>query len=386
MENFDYCTPTRVLFGKGQIERLPKEMKAFGRKILLCYGGGSIKKTGLYDKIKALLGKFELFELPGIEPNPKLSSVEKGAAICKREGVEVVLAVGGGSVIDCSKAIAAAACYDGEAWDLITHKAPTLKALPVVSVLTLAATGSEYDWGAVISRPETNDKIGYIDPHLFPALSVLDPEYTYTVPANQTAAGAADIMNHVIEQYFARPASFLADGLCETVLKTVIKYAPAAIKNPTDYEARAQLMWASSLGCNGILGLGNGASGWPCHGIEHALSGYYDITHGVGLAIVTPRWMKHILCDDTLERFVAYGTGVWGVDPSLAPREIALRAIDETYEFFRSLGIPMTLREVGIDESRIDEMSKHIAENEGLEEAYFPLFLNDVTAILKACL
>ncbi len=385
MENFEYCTPTRILFGKGQIERLGEEIKPYGRKILLCYGGGSIKKIGLYDKIKTQLKDFELYELGGIEPNPKLASVEAGAQICKTHGIDAVLAVGGGSVIDCSKAIAAAALYDGDAWDLITHKAPTLGALPVISVLTLSATGSEYDWGAVISRPETNDKVGYIDPHLFPSLSVLDPEFTFTVSAYQTAAGAADIMNHVIEQFFTSPSSFLADNLCASVLKTVIKYAPAAIKNPRDYEARAQLMWASSLGCNGILSLGSAASGWPCHGIEHALSGHYDITHGVGLAIVTPRWMKHILSEKTLERFVSFGRLVFGIDER-DDRKTAEKAIDATYDFFKSIGIPMTLGEVGIDEKRIGEMAAHIANNEGLDKAYAPLSEKDIEEILKACL
>lgn len=296
-----------------------------------------------------------------------------------------MLAVGGGSVIDCSKAIAAAALYDGDAWDLITHKAPTLGALPVISVLTLSATGSEYDWGAVISRPETNDKVGYIDPHLFPLCPCLIRSLRSPVSAYQTAAGAADIMNHVIEQFFTGLSSFLADNLCASVLKTVIKYASSAIKNPRDYEARAQLMWASSLGCNGILSLGSAASGWPCHGIEHALSGHYDITHGVGLAIVTPRWMKHILSEKTLERFVSFGRLVFGIDER-DDRKTAEKAIDATYDFFKSIGIPMTLGEVGIDEKRIGEMAAHIANNEGLDKAYAPLSENDIEEILKACL
>lgn len=386
MENFEYCTPTRVLFGKGQIEELPSRIGAYGKKILFAYGGGSIKKIGLYDKIKSLLSEYTLYELSGIEPNPKLKSVEEGAKICKEKGIEVVLAVGGGSVLDCSKAIAAAACYDGDAWDLITHKAPTERALPVVTVLTLSATGSEYDWGAVISRPDTEDKVGYIDPHLFPVLSVLDPQYTFTVSAKQTAAGAADIMNHVIEQYFTSPSNYLADGISESIMKTVIKYAPVAVKQPENYEARAQLMWASSLGCNGIAGLGNKPSGWPCHGIEHALSGYYDITHGEGLAIVTPRWMLHILSDRTMERFVSFGTGVWGISREKSDRAIAEEAIAKTEAFFLSLGMPMTLKEVGIGKERIGEMAKHIADNEGLESAYAPLTQKDIEAILLNCL
>lgn len=386
MENFEYCTPTRVLFGKGQLEKLPEKISAYGKKILLTYGGGSIKKIGLYDKVKGLLEGFEIYELAGIEPNPKLKSVEEGAKICKEKGIEVVLAVGGGSVLDCSKAICAAACSEANAWDLITHKVTTKRTLPLVTVLTLSATGSEYDWGAVISKPDTNDKVGYIDEHLFPAVSFLDPQYTFSVSARQTAAGAADIMNHVIEQYFTSPSNMLADGICESILKTVIYYAPIAVADPDDYEARAQLMWASSLGCNGIAGLGNGYAGWPCHSIEHALSGYYDITHGVGLAIVTPRWMKHILNEKTVSRFVAYGLRVWNIDSSKTDFEIAEEAIQKTYDYFLSLQIPMTLKEVGIGEERIGEMARHISQNEGLENAWAPLTQHDIEEILKSCL
>lgn len=385
MYDFEFCTPTKVLFGKGKIERLPAELGAYGKRVLLCYGGGSIKRIGLYDKIKELLKDFEVFELSDIQPNPKLDSVEKGAKLCKEHKIDVILAVGGGSVIDCCKAISAAACYDGEAWDLITHKAPTEKTLPLADVLTLSATGSEFDWGAVISRPQTNDKVGYIDPHLFPAFSVLDPEYTFSVPANQTAAGAADMMSHIMEQYFAE-GSFLADGICESILKTAIRYAPIAIKEPENYEARAQLMWASSLACNGIASLGNGQSGWPCHAIEHALSGHYDITHGVGLAIVTPAWMRYTLNEKTLDRFVKFGVNVWGIEPCGDKWEIANKAIGATRDFFISLGIPSSLEEVGIGKERISEMAEHIAENEGLDEAYVPLGKEDVEKILLACL
>lgn len=206
--------------------------------------------------------------------------MKDGVKICKEKGLEVVLAVGGGSVLDCSKAIAAGAKYDGETWDLITGKVPTEAALPLVDVLTLAATGSEYDCGGVISRTESNDKIGYMDPHLFPVCSILDPTYTFSVSRRQTAAGAADAINHVIEQYFASPVSLLTDGMCEATIKSLMTNVKIALAKPDDYDARAQLMLDCTLACNGILSLGNGASGWPCHGIEHALSAYYDITHG----------------------------------------------------------------------------------------------------------
>ncbi len=383
MQNFDYMTPTRLIFGRDSIEKLPEVMRPLGRRVLLTYGGGSIKKIGLYDKVKALLADFEIHELPGIQPNPKYDpSVLDGVQICKEQEIDVILAVGGGSVLDCSKAIAAGAKYDGDPWDLISYKVKAKAALPIVDVLTLAATGSEYDCGGVISRTETNDKIGYVDPLLFPVCSILDPVYTFSVSKKQTAAGCADAMNHVMEQYFAADTTLLNDGFCEAELRSLMTNARKCLDNPDDYTARAEMMLCCTYGCNGILALGNSYSGWPCHGIEHALSAYYDITHGEGLAIITPRWMRHILNDTTIDRFVKYGVNVFGIDASLPKREIAEKAIDATYDFFESIGIPMHLREVGIDESRIDEMAHHVAVNEGLDKAYVPLLEADIRKIM----
>ena len=387
MQNFDYQTPTRLIFGEGVISNLPEVMKPLGKKILMTYGSGSIKKIGLYDKVKELLAGFEIYELSDIQPNPKYDpSVLDGVRICKENGIEAILAVGGGSVLDCSKAIAAGAKYDGDPWDLISYKVMAKDALPIVDILTLAATGSEYDCGGVISRTETNDKIGYMDPHLFPVCSILDPAYTFTVSKKQTAAGCADAMNHVMEQYFAEDTTLLNDGFCEAELKSLMENTKIALENPEDYRARAELMLCCTYGCNGILSLGNSPSGWPCHGMEHALSAYYDITHGEGLAILTPRWMKHILSDRTVDRFVKYGVNVFGIDKSLDKYEIADKAIEETYKFFESIGIPMHLKEVGIDESRIEEMAHHIAVKEGLENAYAPLTEKDIVEIVTASL
>ena len=383
MQNFDYQTPTRLIFGKGVVEKLPEVLAPLGKKVLLTYGGGSIKKIGLYDRVKELLKDFEITELSGIQPNPKYDpSVLDGVRLCKAHDIDVILAVGGGSVLDCSKAIAAGAKYDGDPWDLISYKVKAQAALPIVDILTLAATGSEYDCGGVISRTETNDKIGYMDPLLFPVCSFLDPRYTFTVSKKQTAAGCADAMNHIMEQYFCEDSTLLNDGFCEAGLKSLMVNAKACLENPEDYRARAEMMFTCTLGCNGIYALGNSPSGWPCHGIEHALSAYYDITHGEGLAIITPRWMRHILNDHTMPRFVKYGINVFGIDASLPQREIAERAIDETYRFFESINIPMHLREVGIDDSRLDEMAHHIAVNEGLENAYAPLNEQDIKQIL----
>lgn len=383
MQNFDYMTPTRLIFGRDAIAKLPEVMTQFGKKILLTYGGGSIKKIGLYQKVLEMLKGYDIVELPGIQPNPKYDpSVLDGVRLCKEHNVDVILSVGGGSVLDCSKAIAAGAKYDGDPWDLISYKVKAKAALPIVDILTLAATGSEYDCGGVISRTETNDKIGYIDPLLFPVVSILDPVYTFTVSKKQTAAGIADAMNHTIEQYFVEDSTLLNDGFCESMLRSLMTNGRKCLENPEDYTARAEMMLACTYGCNGILALGNSYSGWPCHGIEHALSAYYDITHGEGLAIITPRWMHHILSERTMDRFVKYGINVFGIDPTLPKQEIAGKAIDATYEFFESINIPMHLRDVGIDDSRIDEMAHHIAVNEGLDKAYVPLTEQDIKEIL----
>ena len=388
MQNFDYMTPTRLIFGKGVVdEKLTAVMSGFGKKILLTYGGGSIKKIGLYDKVKELLKDYEIFELSGIQPNPKYDpSVLDGVKICKDNNIDVILSVGGGSVLDCSKAIAAGAKYDGDPWDLISYKVKAQAALPIVDIITLAATGSEYDMGGVISRTETNDKIGYMDPHLFPAVSFLDPVYTFTVSKKQTAAGCADAMNHIMEQYFCEDSTLLNDGFMEAGLKSLMTNAKKCLDNPEDYTARAEMMLDCTYGCNGIYSLGNSQSGWPCHGMEHALSAYYDITHGEGLAIITPRWMKHILSDKTVDRFVKYGVNVFGIDANQDKFAIADQAIKATYRFFESINIPMHLQDVGIDESRIDEMAKHVADNEGLENAWAPLLQKDIADIFRASL
>lgn len=380
-------TPTRLIFGKDCIGKLPEVMEKIGKKVLLTYGGGSIRKIGLYDKVKELLSDFDIIELSDIQPNPKYDpSVLDGVKLCKENNIEVILSVGGGSVLDCSKAIAAGAMYDGDPWDLISYKVKAKAALPIVDIITLAATGSEYDCGGVISRTETNDKIGYIDEHLYPVVSFLDPTYTFTVSKKQTAAGCADAMNHIMEQYFCEDSTILNDGFMEAGLKSLMVNARKCLADPEDYTARAEMMLTCTYGCNGIYALGNSYTGWPCHGMEHALSAYYDITHGEGLAIITPRWMKHILSDKTVSRFVKYGVNVFGIDSGLGDYEIAEKAIQATYDFFESIGIPMHLRDVGIDESRIGEMARHVAENEGLENAWVPLSEKDIADIFTASL
>ena len=388
MVNFDYQTPTRLIFGKGVVaEKLQEVMAQYGNRVLITYGGGSIKRSGLYDQVLELLKDKEIYELSGIEPNPKFNpSVLAGVRICKEHHIDVILSVGGGSVLDCTKAIAGAACSDEDPWNIVTGKAPTLRAIPIVDIITLAATGSEYDSGGVISRTESNDKLAYFSPYVFPAVSFIDPTYTFTLPVKQTLAGVADCINHIMEQYFCREHISMNDAFMEGAVRSLVRNVRVVLEKPDDYEARAEIFYATTLGCNGIYALGNSASGWPMHAIEHALSGHYDITHGEGLAIVTPRWMRHILNSTTgelheqvVERITSFGQNVFGT----ATPEESIQAI---HDFYKGIGIPMTLREVGIDESRIVEMAHHVALNEGLDEACVPLHEEDIAAILRDCL
>ncbi len=385
MNNFEFCVSTDVLFGKGQEEQLPAKLLPFGKKILLTYGGGSIKKNGLYDKIRNLLHEFEIFELGGIDPNPRVESVNEGAAICKEEGIDLILAVGGGSTIDCSKAIAAAAYYEGDAWDLLTGKGQVTKALPIAVVLTIAATGSEMDCAAVISNMQTNEKLLMGHPALLPKVAVLNPENTFTVPPYQTASGSADMMSHIIESYFDTVDAFVPDAIAEGLMRSVIKYTPAALADPEDYEARAQLMWTSSLALNGITSTGKSFM-WSCHYIEHELSAHYDITHGAGLAMLTPKWMRYILSDKTVDKFCDYAVNVWGFAREDDKMALANKGIDATEEFFKSIGLPSTLGEFGIDDAKFAQMAENAVKVGCLQGAYVPLKEEDVINILKMCL
>jgi Uncharacterized oxidoreductases, Fe-dependent alcohol dehydrogenase family len=387
MNNFDYSIPTKIFFGKGQISRLGEAVSLYGTRALLVYGGGSIKRMGLYDTVLRQLKEnaVPVFELSGVEPNPRIESVREGVRLCRENKADIVLAVGGGSSIDCAKVVAAGACYDGDAWDLVVHPEKIEKALPLVSVLTLSATGSEMNGNAVISDMSKNDKFGTGSELLKPRVSILDPEYTYTVPKNQTAAGTADIMSHIFEVYFHNvPGTFIQDRFAESLLKTCIKYGKIAVGDPGNYEARANLMWASSLAINGLISYGAGAA-WSAHPMEHELSAFYDITHGVGLAILTPNWMKYVLNEKTVHKFVDYGVNVWGISPNLDKFEIANQAIQNTRDFFSEIGIPATLREVGIGEEKLGIMAKKAATM-GLENAFVPLDEKDVLAIYKASL
>lgn len=384
MKNFDYSIPTKVHFGKGQISKLREEVEKFGTNVLLVYGGNSIKRNGIYDQVIEQLNDNEIniFELSKIDPNPRITSARKGADLCKSNKIDVVLAVGGGSVIDCSKLIAAAAFYEGDPWDLVLDSSKITDALPIISVLTLSATGSEMDAFAVISNLDTNEKLGMGNELLKPKVSILDPEYTYTVPAIQTAAGTADIMSHIFETYFHNEkGAYLQDRFAESLLKTCIKYGEIALKEPNNYEARANLMWASSNAINGLISYGTDG-GWSVHPMEHELSAYYDITHGVGLAILTPNWMEYVLNEKTVDKFAEYGINVWGIDSSKDKFDISKEAIKATKNYFKKLEIPMSLKEVGVDDKNLEIMAE-LASKRGAKYGYMPLEKEDVLNIYK---
>lgn len=386
---FIYDIPTRVYFGEDFLEHLGPELASFGKKVLLVYGGGSIKKTGLYDRVLAQIDSagLKLTQLPGIEPNPRIDSVRKGAAICKEEGIDVILAVGGGSVLDASKFIGAAAYYDGDAWDISTASVDVTQCLPIVTVLTLSATGSEMDAGGVITNPETNEKLGMMYPVMQPKVSFLDPTNTYTVSAKQTAYGSADILSHLIEVYFDKDGDlFMLDKVMEGLFKTVIKYTAIAMAEPDNYEARANLMWASSWAINGFVA-GGKMQEWSCHPIEHELSAFYDIAHGLGLAILTPRWMQYVLDETTVAKFYEFGVNVFDIDPSLEPMDVAKRSIEKLSEFlYETCSIPSTLRDIGIDETHFDEMAYKACYGGHVIQGYRPLNQEDIKTIYKMCL
>ncbi|MBO5971638.1 MAG: iron-containing alcohol dehydrogenase [Alistipes sp.] len=389
MNNFVYNIPTKVYFGENQLGHLGQELAKFGKRVLLTYGGGSIKRSGLYDRVLDELRKanLEVYELSGIEPNPRIESVRKGVAICKQKDIDVLLAVGGGSTIDATKFMAAGACVEHDPWEFFGADAkPIERALPIVTILTLSATGSEMDTAGVISNLETGDKLGRLAPALLPRVSFLDPTLTYTVNKYQTACGAADIMSHILEVYFnTQEDLFMLDCFMEGMLKTVVKYAPLALAEPENYEARANIMWTSSWAINGFIN-GGKRKAWSCHPMEHELSAVYDITHGLGLAILTPRWMWYCLDETTVDKYVQYGVNVFGIDASLDKMEIAKRSIALTEEFlFEKLGLQRTFTEVGIKREDFAMMAQKACRY-GDIKGFKTLTPKDVEAIFEMCL
>ncbi|TRX65885.1 iron-containing alcohol dehydrogenase [Carboxylicivirga sp. M1479] len=360
MKNFTYLASTKVLFGKNRVAEIGKEILPYGKKVLLAYGGGSIKKNGLYAKLIEVLGAsgIEVVELSGIQPNPRIESVREGIRLCRENDVQFILGVGGGSVIDCIKAISMGVHYQGDAWDFFIRKAKIEKVLPIGSVLTLAATGSEMNGNTVISNESTQEKRASGHDSLRPQFSILDPTYTFTVNKWQTAAGVVDVMSHIFEQYFTLDkGTFVQDAMAEGILKTCIHYGSILLNEPDNYEARANLMWASSLALNGLTGTGKLAGDWSTHNIEHEVSAIYDLTHGAGLAILFPVWMNYVLDEKTAPKLAQYSRNVWGVS-NPDDIEAAKEGIEKTRSFFSSLNMPATLADVDIDGSKVDAMAE----------------------------
>ncbi|PFW07152.1 iron-containing alcohol dehydrogenase [Bacillus cereus] len=387
MQNFVFRNPTKLIFGKGQLEQLKTEIPQFGKKVLLVYGGGSIKRNGIYDNVISILKDInaEVFELTGVEPNPRVSTVKKGIQICKENGVEFILAVGGGSVIDCTKAIAAGSKYDGDVWDIVTKKTFANEALPFGTVLTLAATGSEMNAGSVITNWETNEKYGWGSPVTFPQFSILDPVHTTSVPKDQTIYGMVDIMSHVLEQYFHHGTNTeLQDRYCEAVLKTVIETAPKLLSDLENYEHRETILYCGTMALNGILAMGVKGD-WATHNIEHAVSAVHDIPHGGGLAILFPNWMKHVV-EENVSRFKQFAISVFDIETDgKTDKEVALEGIKALRQFWTSIEAPATLADYGIGENEIDIMANK-AMAYGEFGNFKKLNKDDVLSIYKASL
>ncbi len=358
MLNFNFYSPTRIVFGRDAEATLTTEASLLGSKILIHYGGGSIKKSGLYDRVLSSLNEagISYVELGGVKPNPALSLVREGIKLCREEGVTGILAVGGGSVIDSAKGIAVGVPYDGDVWDFYTGK-DIDAALPLGTILTIPAAGSEVSNGSVVTDEDTQSKFYCGSDLLKPAFALLNPELTYTLPAYQTAAGMVDMISHVMERYFTNTSSVdLTDRIGESIIRSVIAAAPKVLSNPEDYDARAQIMWAGTMAHNDMAGVGR-EQDWSSHDIEHELSAQYGVTHGAGLAVIFPAWMKYVY-KANIQRFIQYAVRVWDVDYVAGEEEAAvLEAIAKQEAFYRSIGMPTTLKELGITDNRYEKMA-----------------------------
>jgi len=388
MENFQFYAPTYFSFGKGSEENTGELVKRFGgSKVLIHYGGGSIKKNGVYDRVVASLKANHLtfIELGGVMPNPRSGLVYEGIELCRKEGVDFILAVGGGSAIDSAKAIAAGVMYDGDFWDYYAQGKMINEALPVGTVLTIAAAGSEGSANTVITHEAEMLKWGASGDALRPKFSILNPENTCTLPAYQTACGITDIMAHVCERYFSNTKDVeITDRLCEAILKTMITESPKVIANANDYEARANIMWAGMVAHNNICGVGR-AQDWSSHNMEHELSSFYDVAHGAGLAVIMPAWMKYVMDHHDVQKLAQFAVRVWGCDMNFEdPKRTAAEGIQRFIEFLTSIGMPKNFAEVGAKEEDIPELVKHIGLRGGdTIGGFMPLGPKDIEEIYK---
>lgn len=360
MIDFRFISPTQFVFGKEAEKALPTEAAKLGGKILFHYGGGSIKASGLYDRVKTSLKKagIEFVELGGVKPNPALALVREGINLCRGENISGILAVGGGSVIDSAKAIAVGVPYEKDVWDFFTGKVQASTALPLGVILTIPASGSEASDSTVVSDYSKKLKLPYATDLMRPVFALMNPELTFTLPPYQTAAGIVDIISHVMERYFTPvQAVDLTDGLCEAVIRSVVKAAPKVFANPEDYNARAEIMWAGMIAHNNLVGLGRQAD-WASHRIEHELSAQYDVAHGAGLAVIFPAWMKYVY-KENIARFVQFAVRVWDVDYTAGEENaIALEGIRRHKVFYESIGMPTTLSALGVMDDRYRLMAR----------------------------
>ncbi|NLC45372.1 MAG: iron-containing alcohol dehydrogenase [Clostridiales bacterium] len=386
MNNFIFQSPTRIIFGKDSENQVGAEVKKFTKKVLLHYGGGSIKKTGLYNRVTASLkeNNIEYIELSGVQPNPRVSLVREGIELCRKNDIDFILAVGGGSVIDSSKAIAVGVPYEGDVWDFYIGKSKINDSLPLGVVLTLPAAGSEASPSSVLTNEDGWLKKGTGSDLIRPKFAIMNPELTFTLPAYQTACGVADMMAHIMERYFTHTTDVdLTDRLCEATFRTIIDNAPKLIIDPEDYAARAEIMWAGTIAHNGLLGTGR-EEDWASHSIEHELSAIYDVAHGAGLAVVFPAWMKYVY-KHNVSRFVQFAVRVWNLENDFHhPEKTALKGIEKTKEFFSSIGLPVTLEELGIMDDRLDEMADKCTAGDTVTQGRFvKLNKKDVYEIYK---
>lgn len=365
MYDFIFNIPTKVLFGKDQLKNLPEEIKKYGSRVLLVYGRNSIKKIGLYDDIIKLFNEnsIEVFELSGIVPNPRIDKVREGVKIAKDNDIDFILAVGGGSTIDTAKLVAVGAKSSADPWDIVIGKEKPSDGIALGSILTLAATGSEMNAGSVITNEETGQKLGWGSEYARPKFALINPEYTYSVNQYHTAAGTCDIISHTLENYFTlNDGAYIDDRFAEAILKTCIKYGPIALKEPENYEARSNLIWANTWAINGLLNAGK-STAWSVHPIEHELSALRDITHGVGLAILTPYWLEYCLDDETSDKIATFGYNVFDIEKTDSTMDDGKKAIEALREFFTSIGIPENLRAEGFSEEDLPIMAKNCVNN-----------------------
>jgi len=365
MINFKFYNPSKIIFGKKTEEDVAKEIKSLGKsRVLLVYGGGSIKKAGLYDIVVNKLKEENIFfcELSGVQPNPRLALVYEGIKLCRENQIDFILAVGGGSVIDTAKGVSVGVHYDGDVWDLFLGKGRHKNALPLGSILTIAAAGSETSNSCVITKEDGLEKKSYATADVIPKFAIMNPELTYSLPAYQTACGCSDILAHLMERYFTHVTHVdYTDRLLEASMRTVIDYAPLAMKNPTNYDYRAEIMWVGSLAHNGLLNTGR-IGDWASHKIEHELSGIYDIAHGAGLSIVFPAWMKYVY-KENIDRFVQFAVKVFDVNLPLENKEeIIKEGINKLEEFYKRIDLPVYLHEVDIDDKHFKEMAAKCCE------------------------